>query len=356
MPPSTIYVSNPTVSVEGQANDQLTNDLLAVFVEETTEGLYRCEASFNNYSLRGSLRYTYLDRDLLDFGKQLTIQIGPPENSRQVFDGRISALEAKYTSDGTTQLVVLAEDRLQDLRLTRRSRSFEDVSDEDVINQIASDHSLTPDLEIDGPTYKVLVQVNQSDLAFLRERARCVGVELWVEGTTLFARSRSAREGGSIDLEYGANLTSFSVRADLAHQVTELGISGWDVAAKEAIDETADESAISSELNGDTGGSSILEQAFASRKEYLVHFAPLTTQEARAIAKALYQETARCFITGTGHCDGDARIRVGSTVNISGLGGLFSGAYYVTKVRHTFTLNQGFRTVFDVERPGLGQP
>ena len=38
------------------------------------------------------------------------------------------------------------------------------------IRTIASDHSLTPEIDASGPTHKVLAQVNQSDLAFLRER------------------------------------------------------------------------------------------------------------------------------------------------------------------------------------------
>ena len=77
---------------------------------------------------------------------------------------------------------MLAEDRFQDLRMVRRSRTFEDVSDRDVIEQIAGEHGLTTDVDLDGPTYRVLAQVNQSDLAFLRERARAVDAELWLDG------------------------------------------------------------------------------------------------------------------------------------------------------------------------------
>ena len=66
--------------------------------------------------------------------------------------------------------------------------------------------------------------------------------------------------------------------------------------------------------------------------------------------------TARRFATGAGICDGDARIRVGSVLNLSGLGRLFNGKYYVARVRHSYDSVYGFRSAFDVERPGLGQP
>jgi phage protein D len=356
----TLYTSRPVVALGGQRNDALSTDILTVLVEETTEGLFRCEATFNNYGANGNnADYLYFGRDVLDFGKDFVIQLGPGDLAREIFKGRISALEAEYPADGGGLLVVLAEDRLHDLRMARRSRVFEDVSDQDVMQQIAQEHSLDTDISVDGPTYKVLAQVNQSDLAFLRERARCINAELWVEDKKLFAHSRTDRAsalGDPIDVAYGVNLFSLSVRADLADQCTELGVAGWDVAAKDAIEETADESAISAELNdGESSGGSILQTAFAQRKERIVHMTPFTSEEARACAQARYRERARCFITGSGVADGDARIRVGTTMRIGGVGPLFNGKYYVSRVRHTYDGTYGFRTEFEVERPGLGK-
>jgi phage protein D len=328
-----------------------------MFVEETIEGLFRCEACFSNFGAQqgGGTDYLYFGRDVLDFGKEIAINLGSGDQPVEIFKGRITGIEAEYPEQGGSQILVLAEDKLQGLRMTRRTRSFEDVSDQDVIEQIANEHSLTPQLNLDGPTYKVLTQVNQSDLAFIRERARSVNAELWVQDTTLYAKSRTDRNASTIDLSYGVNLLSFTVLADLSQQCTELGVAGWDVEGKDGIDETADESAISAELNDDSSGSSILQQAFASRKERIVHTVPFSVEEARSIAQARYRERARHFVTGTGLADGDTSIRVGAIVNLSRLGGLFNGKYYVVRARHSYDRTYGFRTEFDVERPGLGQ-
>lgn len=356
MPP-TVYVPRPQISIAGKANDDLTANVLTVLVEETTEGLYRCEARFYNYGVRArGTGYLFFGRDTVDFGKDLAVRIGPGEDARQIFAGRVSGIEADYPQQGGGEVLVMAEDRLQSLRLKRRTRVFEDMSDEDVIRQIAGEHSLTPQLDLSGPTHKVLAQVNQSDLAFIRARARSINAELWVEGDTLFAKSRTDRDAGTIDLKYGVSLLAFSVRADLADQVTEVGVAGWDVAAKDAIEETADAAAISAELNGDTSGGDILSTAFGDRKERVVHNVPFSSEEARALAQAAYRERARRFVTGSGLADGDARIRVGGVVNLSDLGSLFDGKYYVVRVRHTYDTVYGFRTEFDVERAGLGQP
>lgn len=353
-----VYISRPEIRVDGQANAALARDVIAVTVEESTDGLYHAEMLFNNFGVGtgGDYDYLYFGRDLLDFGKQIEVRLGPGTPPEAVFKGRITALEAEYPEGGSSRLIVLMEDRLQDLRMTRRTRSFEDLSDGDVIEQIAGEHGLTPDVSLSGPSHKSLAQVNQSDLAFIRERARACGGEVWMSAdTTLSVKPRSQRGQPSLPLEYGNNLRAFRVRADLANQCTEFVISGWDVSAKDTIQERAGPSLIGSELDGATGGSAILEQKFSTRVASSVHQVPLTASEARGIAEARYRERARRFVTGSGQCDGNARMQVGVQVDVSGLGPMFDGKYLVIRVRHNYTLAQGFQTEFDVERPGIGR-
>ena len=42
------YTAQPTVSVDGRKEPGLGNGLLTLLVEETTAGLFRCEATFGN--------------------------------------------------------------------------------------------------------------------------------------------------------------------------------------------------------------------------------------------------------------------------------------------------------------------
>lgn len=348
-----VYISYPRVLIADQVDTDLTDSLIALMVEETCAGLYRCEVTFNNFGANGPrMGYMFFGRDKLDFGKDLALELGP--GGQQVFKGRITGLEASFPDGGGTQITALAEDRLQDFRMTRRTRSFEDMSDSDVIEQIARDHSLSPQVDVSGPTHRVLTQVNLSDLAFVRECARRVDAEVWVEDTTLYAKTRKDRATDTVALEYGVSLIAFNVCADLANQCTSLTVGGWDVASKSAIEETAEEAAISSELNGDTSGSAILSEKFGARPHSIVHRVALTSEEARNVAEASYRERARRFLIGSGVADGNADIRVGTLIDLTGLGPLFDGTYYVARVRHMFDGASGFRTEFDVERPGIG--
>jgi len=354
---SLLYSARPSLILDGREDPNLDDAVLAMSVEETTAGLYCAELVVGNWGATGggNVGYLYFDRQLFDFGKSLSIQVGEADTAASIFEGRISGLEGRYPQDRSPELLILAEDRLQDLRMTRRTRTFEDVSDRDVIEQVARQHNLRTDLDVDGPTYRVLAQVNQSDLAFLRERVRSIDAELWIEGDTLHAQSRARRESSEVTMTYGQALHEFSVTADLAGQRTELGISGWDVQAKEGLEEQVGADAIQSELDGGLSGSELLQSAFGSRVERIVHAVPWSAEEAQAVATASFRNMARRFVRGRALCEGDGRIRVGTHVRLQELGTLFDGVYYVTRAKHTFDLAMGFRTHLVVERPSLGR-
>jgi phage protein D len=353
---SALYSARPSLLLDGQEEAGLGDGLLTLLVEETTEGLFRCEATFGNWgTANGGVDFLYFDRRVLDFGRSLAVQVGEGETEAQIFEGRIMALEAHYPQSRPPEIMALAEDRFQDLRMTRRTRSFEDVTDSDVVQQVASQHGLQSDIDVNGPSHRVLAQVNQSDLAFLRGRARAIDAEVWIEGNTLHAQARGRRDAGDVTLTHGLGLIEFTVLADLAGQCSSLTVSGWDVAAKESIEYEATPSAISAELNGHQSGSSVLSSAIGERAESIVHMVPRTLQEAQFLAEAHYRAKVRRFVAGRGVAEGDGRIRVGAHVTLQGLGALFDGEYYVTQARHTFTAQDGYRTYFSVERPGLGR-
>ena len=352
-----LYGARPTLSIDGRAEAALSDALLGLLIEETTDGLYRCEATFGNWGTTGSeADFLYFDRALFDFGKALKVEAGSGDAAGALFDGVITGLEARFPQGSPPELVVLAEDRLQELRMTRRTRSFEDVTVADVVQQVASDHGLSPQVDLDGPTWPVLAQVNQSDLAFLRERVREVDGELWVEGSTLHAKARARRDGGELSLTWGRRLREMNTLADLACQRTSLIARGWDRSAKDAADHEAGEDAISPEVESGDSGPATLKAALGERVEKIVHPMPTDPGQAQAMAEARFRQLARRFVTGAGVAEGDARIRVGGRLTLAALGPLFDGAYTVTEVRHTFDAQTGFRSRFRVERPWLGRP
>ena len=166
---------------------------------------------------------------------------------------------------------------------------------------------------------------------------------------------RSSRGQETIELEMGQNLISFRATADLATQRTSVTVSGWDVSGKQAIKYKATDSTVSSELNGDTSGSSLLQSSIAERDEVIAHTVPLTSEEVQANAEAYFRMMARRFVVAHGEVSGDSRLHVGVVIKVKGAGPFFNGNYYLSEVEHTYDIAYGFRTYFVAERPGIGR-
>jgi len=251
-------------------------------------------------------------------------------------------------------VVIFAEDKLMKLRMTRRMKTYENMSDADIAGAIASEHGLTPAVDADGPTYDVVQQWNMSDLAFLRERARRVQAEIWVEDETLNFKSRSKRTATELTLVQGNHLISLRARADLAHQRTKVKLSGYDASQRDRIEEEVGAEAIQAEVAGGLTGPATLQRAFGERVSYRVREVPLKSGEASDWVKAEMLRRARAFVVVTGTTRGSADMVVGSKLTLERTGHPFEGpGYYVTRVCHSYDTRQGFRTHFEAERATL---
>jgi phage protein D len=351
---SAIVSARPGFEVGGQDRPALASGLLHLAVGDTIEGLSTCEAEFGNWGLTGNdrLGHLWFDRQVLDFGKAFKVKLG----GDTLFDGRIVAIEARFPAMAPPTLAVRADDRLQDLRMTRRTRSFESVTDADLMQRIASDHGLQTEIDLQGPTWPLIVQANESDLAFLRRRALAADADLVIADGKLKAAARAARRQSAPQLTHGARLHRFTVSADLAHQRTAITCAGWDVGSKQAVAAEATSAAIAGEAGSGESGPRLLQQALGERKDLVGHRVPFDGSGARSEAEAHLRLIARRFVRGRGEADTEPALRAGGSVELQGLGPLFDGRYGVTDVLHRFDAERGLRTEFGVERAWIGRP
>jgi len=351
---SAITSARPKLEVDGQARPELDSGLLRLQVSDTADGLATCEAEFGNWgaNAQGQLGFLWFQRDVLEFGKRFVVKLGDDT----LFEGKVTAIEARFPALTPPTLVVRVDDPLQDLRMNRRTRCFERVSDADVLNQIANDHGLQTDINLSGPTWPLLVQANESDLAFLRRRMLVADADLVVADGKLTAQPRPSRPRPAMTLVHGGTLRRFHVAADLAHQRTSLHCTGWDVANKQAVSEEATASSLGNEASAGDSGPQILQQTFGARHDTVSHRVPPDAASARTEAESHLRALARRFVRGHGETDTDVRLRAGSSVQLDGLGPLFSGAYGLSEVLHRFDETHGLRTEFTAERAWLGRP
>lgn len=342
--------ARPSIEVEGERDATLTASLVHLSILDSADGLARCSLWFGNWGSAESAGFQHFDRRQVEFGKVFGVRLG----SDLLFQGRVSGIEARFPEGTTPQIGVRLEDRLQDLRMVRRTRCFADATLAEVIERIASDHGLQPDASLDGPRHRLLAQMNQSDLAFLRDLARAEDVQVWADDGTLRAVKRGERDGGRVELRWAGSLRAFEVVADLAHQRTGLKATGWDLADKQGLSHQADDAAVRGELGDGESGAALLRQAFGERVDTLAHGLPTNAETARTLAESSMRHLARRFVVGRGVAETRATLRVGAALALGGLGPLFDGDYTLTLVHHRFD-GQGLRTEIGCERPALGR-
>ena len=150
-----LFVSkSPVFKVDGQVRGELARDMSSLRIDEATDGLktmvlnLTAEGPQDNAAEEQQL---YLDGRIVDFGKAIEVSIGPGDNARIVFKGVISAIEVNFSGGGVPHVTVFAEDKLMNLRMTRRIKTWENMTDADIASQIASENGLTADTSATGP-------------------------------------------------------------------------------------------------------------------------------------------------------------------------------------------------------------
>lgn len=354
-----VYTSDaPVFKIDGSTEGSLARDLRRVDVEEGALGLRSMVAHFHADGPDGdgsAEQLSYLDGQLVDLGTSIALSIGPPGDDRTLFRGTVSALEVSMTEGDAPYVTIRAEDALMRLRFTERTATYVDASDDDIVTQIADAHGLGSDASTGGPTYGLVQQWEQSDLAFLRDRALRLNAELWIDSDDVvhFA-DREQRSGAELRLVQGNDLLSVNARADLADQRTTVSFRGWDDLAVEAIAEEASNDVVQAEVAGGRTGPVIVGDVFDSPSLSRARHDVLSTTAAQTYAEAEMRRRARSFVAIDGVTSGTPDLVPGARLDLRRVGRPFEGAgYRCCWARHSYDLSNGYRTTFRAERPGL---
>jgi uncharacterized protein len=358
MPPPTearVYVATPTLRLNGQENERWSVLLLALAMTEQAGGLSSLELRFSNAaSLRsGEAELAFDAGGDLELGAEVVVGAGEASAPVEIFKGFVTGIEGVFDQDGPPELVVLAEDALQRARWARRTRVYEDMTLADITRAIARQHGLTPTLDGLDQNFGVQVQVNETDLGFLRRLLARVDADVQVVGGELHAAPRSEVRRGEIELTLGTELKSVRILTDLAHQITRATARGWDVRGGTRLDADGQDTALGPG-EGEKGGD-VLSQKFGERTQHLGRLASFNQGEVEALANTVRNRRARQFVRAEGVTTGTPALRVGTHVRLTGVGDWFSNTFYVVKARHLFDQRLGYRTEFEAESAFRGR-
>lgn len=260
-----------------------------------------------------------------------------------LFKGEVTAIEHSFQIRGASTLTLRCVDNTHRLGRGRKTRFWNDVTDSDVAQEVASESGLSVEADPTDETHSYILQRNESNIAFLKRLAARNNFQVRVEQGTLFFKKPSF-SGASKTISMGENLISMNTSFNSGQQVQEVVVRGWDIKEKKEIVGRASAGDVAPIGGGEIGAQK--SNVFGESTAYISDVPVQSQAMADTIAKAEMERLARQFCRGKCNIRGDNNVRAGVVVDFSGFSQGLNGSYYVVGSRHLINPKTGYSTEF----------
>ena len=274
-----------------------------------------------------------------DLGKAIEVSFTDDNATVAVFKGEVTALD--FDGSGERSVFILqCEDKFHRLFRMDKTRTFVKQTVKDAAMKMASDNALTGDVSGLTTRYDFLMQQNVSDAAWLIEHVTKRNLHVRVDDTKLVVKQVGSG-GDAMKVKYGDNLISFNARVTANAYLKEAAVKGWDVKQKQAIEGKATsysgtlDSKVAS-ANGPYAATTVLVRTGDA----------LIANEAEEVAKATMARGNEANRQAEGKCFGSPKLKVDTNIEIEGVNARFNGKYLISRVRHRYSLVEGYMTEF----------
>jgi phage protein D len=290
------------------------------------------------------------DTALFAVGNEVEVKLGYGGVAATLLTAEVTGLDAEFTSAGSPTLSVRGYDRRHRLQRASRTRTFVQQKDSEIASYIAREAGLNDSITDSKVVHPYILQANQTDLAFLQERAKTLQYEIVVEGRTLHFHPAANAESELLTLKKNEDLLEFYPSLTSAVQVSEVMVQGWDPKEKKKYVGRAGGGDETGRMGGQTSQSTVVSKAFGSLSKMISDHPVHSQEEADVLAKSRFNAMALELISAEGVSWGRNDLKPGKVIKIDGVGSRFSGLYYVTSVSHRYSPSQGFYTNFRCNR------
>ncbi|MEM9978266.1 MAG: contractile injection system protein, VgrG/Pvc8 family, partial [Cyanobacteria bacterium P01_D01_bin.2] len=322
------YRALPIIKIDDEdAPQDILENVLQITVEESLHrpSLFTLTIR-NDYQSGVSEDDPWSRQESFAIGKTIAIGFSPSipeseadeqeESKTYLIEGEITAIETQFTERTQAPIVVRGYDHSHRLHRGRHNRSFQNMTDSDIVKKIAEEVNLKTEsdtVDDSGEPHDYLFQENQTNMAFLRSRAARIGFELFVRDRTLYFRQPKA-EKENLELTWLKQVRSFNVRVSSTEQVKSVEVRGWDYTTKQPIIATADSEQVLTEIDPNQSGtetSTVFDKMQETPKLIVVDRPMFKPKEADAMAQALCDELGGQFVVADARADGNPEIRPG---------------------------------------------
>src|SRR5258708_7285575 len=263
--------------------------------------------------------------------KEVKIELGVPGKLKKVFDGEVTAWRTELERSGPTVLVVRGLDRSHRMMRAHKTKTYQNATPLDCVQQIAGNYGLTPKTNGGSPppVQMFRFQANQTDFEFLRSMADLEGYMFWVDAKELHFERPTLSSTDDCVFTFGEDLKTFLPTANFRKPAVSVEVGAWNTGGKAEITGRAQ---TGDELWTVPGGHPGADQAkFTSTKTELslVESQVATQDHADTVAKAARPGPAMESLAAEVEVQGNPDVKPGAMVNLKKVG-QYSGHYYVT--------------------------
>ena len=341
MPETNRLLEHVVLKLNGSPNDELMRDVMEVVVESSLQLPEMAVVTVHDTRLR------WADASALDPGTELEISGRSEAGEGTLFRGEIVALEPDFTA-GAQKLVIRAFDKAHRLTRIRKSATYINVKDSDIVSRLAGEAGVPVQVDTTRTVHQHVYQHGQTHWEFLRERTAPLGFVMYGRLGTLHCRKPVAT-GPEIELRWGSTLLEFRPALTTVGQHAQDVARGWDYAQKRAVEEVKAAGEGAPAIGESRTGQALADRLVAGTQRVVVHRVYREQSYAAEVVAGAADQRTTAFVEAEGKCKGDPRLVAGAKAKVANIGTRFSGSYLVTSARHVFDqAQQGYTTEFTV--------
>jgi uncharacterized protein len=376
------YVPAFRLMIRGQDAEVQDNDVISVTYEDSLDKIDSFNLTVMNWNAE-TRTFKYSDTHTFDPGQEVELLMGYYDNGndelQSMLIGRITTLSPNFPAAGGPTLTVTGLNLFDRFRTTQMTRPFIKSTDtqiaqalvQKITEDLNKDPSVIPKLKLqidpddvaanastEQPVDYLLVN-NQYPILFLMERARRIGYELTLEdisaGVVTFGFGpTSAVKDATYVLEWGKTLISLQPNLQMANQVSQVTVKGWNPTGKTKFEATMTRADLAKKNPRIVNPSDLgVTDPGMDQKQEIVVDRPIQSQaEANDLAQSTLLQIGQTLVEAKGKTIGLPDLRAGVKVQIKGLGSRFSGppggtpfSYLITATTHTIG-DGGYTTDF----------
>lgn len=254
-----------------------------------------------------------------------------------LFVGEVTAVEHVYGPAHGREVRIRGYDLLHRLRKRQTLRAYVQVTVLDLVRELVGGLGISVQASDPGPLWQRLIQHRPSDFDLLVEVAERCGLYFYLHGEDLHLLTLDGA-GETVSLVLGQSLLEARIEVNGDPACRSAEVNGWDPLRVE----THGGRALSARVGRDIAAEVPPARLGGDGKRVLMNQTVQDERQAAALAQAELDVCVAREVSLWGVAEGDARLRPGIPVQVTGVGDSLEGRYVLTGVTHTIDERMGF--------------